>query len=481
VYGALIENFDSAYGGQSIGDFANVVGDLIVSGNRLILSDVPYRFQTLPISDTGNVYVWDISDFRNARAPSLGTIPIPDGAYDVAYIGRYLYVAAGAAGLLIFLDTSVASPTPTATATPTGTRVPSPPTPACAGGVVQVLQEGISGYHGTSDTSILAWEPSRNFGEDVWIRVRSGEWESGLLRFEIAPPASGWRVNSAILALYVEDRSNTNSATYEMYELLRSWDERSATWLLARSNDPWGLPGANLVGVDRDNVLLGSGPLSSTGLWLSWDVTPLVRKWVSEPASNHGVIIIGKGAAGVEYRFASKEHSNSRLRPHLAICLQAETTTPTPTPSPTRTPTATPSPMPTATLSPTPSQTPTPTQLPGGDLVLSGRVFDASDPSNPPISAAHILASLECIGRSFEAYTNLAGSYSLLIPAAFANSCPYLKMSVSASGYQTHVQEFPKSFLRANPILNFGLLPEMGAVPQQAVLPLVLKFTWAYP
>ena len=277
----------------------------------------------------------------------------------------------------ILTDTPTSTPTATNTATLTGTPT-STPTQTPTGGVESiVLQQGVDGYAGCDDTSILQWEPTTNFGSDGWLKVRSGGWESALIRFDLAPLGPNPHIEEATLSLYVVSRSNENTMTTRLYQLLRPWSESQATWQEASAGVAWAVGGATGVGVDRSGTALHTTALDATLQWLSWDITGLVAQWAADPAGNYGLIFAGEGSGGVEYRFCSGEYEwGDEFRPKLEIWSSARptatatptgTSTPTVTPTPSSTPTpsvtSTPSVTLTPTLTVTPTETPTPTPV----------------------------------------------------------------------------------------------------------------------
>ncbi|KPL15577.1 MAG: hypothetical protein AMJ93_16480, partial [Anaerolineae bacterium SM23_84] len=92
-----------------------------------------------------------------------------------------------------------------------------------------------------------------------------------------------------------------------------------------------------------------------------FDVTSIVQKWVANPASNKGVLLVGPNPA-VIYYYRNSRFTNVDERPRLVITWTIPAAPPTPTPTPTSSPT----PGPTAT----PTQTPTPTSIPGAEVIL---------------------------------------------------------------------------------------------------------------
>jgi hypothetical protein len=168
------------------------------------------------------------------------------------------------------------------------------------------------------------------------------------------------------------------------------------------------------------------------------------------------------------------------------------TTTPTATATPTETPTATATPTLTATASVTPTDTPTftptatatatptatstltPTATPtlGGDLTLTGRVFDIARGPIRGIAGATVSALL-CTSQALSAETDLSGSYRLVLPEAQID-CDFIGLSVAAAGYQVRAEPFAVIDLRLRPARDFAIL-QQPTVPHTLLwLPLVM-------
>jgi hypothetical protein len=292
--------------------------------------------------------------------------------------------------------TSTRTPSPTATtAAPTATRTPTSlpgtatptattsPTPFPAGQNVVVLQQGLLGYGGTSDTYITELNQSANLATQTGLIVRNDNTYEGLVQFEMLSIPAGAIINEATFRLYSYSRDSTVPMDVQVYALLRPWVDTQANWGQASTTNPWGLPGANDPLTDRSAALAATRSVVSSSGWYSFEVTALVRDWVTNPQLNYGIILRGSGIDSVAYSFASANYPVVSVRPQLVIdcTILVATETPTPTRSPTlgtptpptATPTITRTPTRTATAtasatatvtatrSPTPIVTPTPT------------------------------------------------------------------------------------------------------------------------
>ena len=275
--------------------------------------------------------------------------------------------------------------TPTATRTstpsqtpvgPTSTPTPSPTATTPSPIATIELQNGLNGYAGCEDTFIDIFAQSSNFGNNDIMELRAKHEKNLLMRFDLSALDSlpvGATIDTAALSLWCTNQSNESPIEVNSYRLLRTWDELQATWLQARSGDPWGEPGAFQMGVDRAPETSTLGVLDRKDMWMHLDWTFLVSQWRDNPSINHGAVISGTGWAHVSYWFAGSEHATQSIRPRLVVTY----TNPIPTATATSPATKTPTHTPTGTTAPTwtPTRTPTPTATVGAGP-------DAYEPDN---------------------------------------------------------------------------------------------------
>jgi len=153
-----------------------------------------------------------------------------------------------------------------------------------------------------------------------------------------------------------------------------------------------------------------------------------------------------------------------------ATAIHSPTTTPslTPTPPSTVTPSPTQTETPTATPTLTPTLTPSATPTLGGDLELTGRVYDIERGTEHGITGVTVSVR-SCVPCSFSSVTSLEGKYNLRVPEVHLK-CTYIGLSISALGYELRAEPFPVIALRLQPSRDFGIL----ALPIQHVwLPLL--------
>ena len=225
------------------------------------------------------------------------------------------------------------------------------------------------GYTGVSDTFLNGWEPSTSFGRNSQLRVRSDEGgiKVPLLRFDLTQLPQTSEVCTATLGLYVKERSVPSAMLLQPYELLKPWDEASATWTNSQTGVRWAADGAQKRCEDTACQPFAIVGVNHVGQWVLLDVTSMVRKWVAYPESNFGLSIVGSAEANMELVIVSSDApTEASFRPYLSIVYgdPAPTPTPTATASPTATSTQTATATASATLSPTPSPTATATPSP---------------------------------------------------------------------------------------------------------------------
>lgn len=239
-----------------------------------------------------------------------------------------------------------------------------------------MLQQGVLGYSGTSDTYIAEKNPSSNYGYMANLMAKNDGSYSGLLRFNLQSIPSSAVVNQSTLRLYTYNRDYGLPTEIQIYGLLRPWVDTQASWQSASGDSVWGQPGASNPGLDRSEAMYAARTVSTLSTWYSFDITALVAQWVANPGSNYGLLLRGSGSDSVSYSFASANYPSLSVRPQLQIEYMVPTPGPTSAqPTATNTPaavaTATPTWTPTSTPIPTPSAVPTvtPTPRPVNDYI----------------------------------------------------------------------------------------------------------------
>jgi len=229
------------------------------------------------------------------------------------------------------------------------------------------LQQGVLGYQGSGDTYMSTYKPTGNFSLQANLVVKNDNLYEGLLRFDLGSIPPGSTIQQAKLRLYPYYRSQAAPMEVRVHRVLRVWIDRQATWNNAAAGFPWAVPGANDTLSDRAPDAAAVQTVSTLNTWYEFDITALVRVWVSDAALNNGVVLLGGGSSSVDYHLASSNHPTLSARPQLVIEYTAPLTPTPPTATLTATQTTTPSATPvivptfTPTASATPLISPTPT------------------------------------------------------------------------------------------------------------------------
>jgi len=204
------------------------------------------------------------------------------------------------------------------------------------------------------DTYITSWDITGNYGTSYTASIRPSEM-SMLMQFDLSAIPATATVLEATLRLYVI-QAGAHELPVAIHRVLRPWQPAEATWQRARLNDPWGAAGCRSAGVDYLAQADASFTFRAQNVWIDVPVTALAQAWVSQPATNYGLVMHGGGGISVEHRVVTVNNPLTELRPRLLLAWTQLAPTPTPPPA-TATPTATKPPA--TTASPTITRTPT--------------------------------------------------------------------------------------------------------------------------
>ncbi|MFH1929176.1 MAG: DNRLRE domain-containing protein [Chloroflexota bacterium] len=221
------------------------------------------------------------------------------------------------------------------------------------------FQYGVSpsqDYTGVEETFLLGEAGSEwnNYGVDAGMKVISTGIMRPLIRFDISSIPYWADVVEARLYLYANwycERRCNDPFQVTAYKLIRPWEETEASWYMASSGDMWGQKGADDTS-DRHFSAAGTTTIQETNQWYNWEITNLVQDWVSTPAQNRGMILVGSGSGlNIKRSFWTSEHGSASQLPKLMVIYEVS---PDVTPEPTSTPTITPFPTGVPTPTPTP-------------------------------------------------------------------------------------------------------------------------------
>lgn len=179
-------------------------------------------------------------------------------------------------------------------------------------------------YMGCSDTTIVGAPP---FGGNAngWGLVVSGSNPAGstLVYFDVSVLPSDATVTMVQLQLQGSDPASDG---FNIYEVLRPWNEATATWTTFDGVTPWTTPGANGAGTDRGATSLGTGNISSGANTYSLNATGagIVQEWSRGTRPNRG-LLLANFAAGNRGAWIDREGANLMTRPALIVTLTSPT------------------------------------------------------------------------------------------------------------------------------------------------------------
>lgn len=159
-------------------------------------------------------------------------------------------------------------------------------------------------FKGVADAHVYEVQEANNTGLEPLFELTgdgTGDARHGVIRFDLSALPPGTQVGSARLWLYLAGRRGSLQTTPKVIEarpLIRPWKEGTG-----RTDEVAGYKGGPAIagGVSyKDGVANGAGdpadavtvqPGEPVGRWLSWDVTPIVRRHVAHPDENLGILL----------------------------------------------------------------------------------------------------------------------------------------------------------------------------------------------
>src|SRR6266496_5040790 len=172
-----------------------------------------------------------------------------------------------------------------------------------------ILQRGLAGYAGVSDTFLNATASGTPYGASNPLYLDGANY-TPLVRFAVfqsegGPVPNGAVIQSAKLELYKQYYDNS----LQLNALLKPWVESQATWFNSQTGVPWSAPDAAGAGTDyaaiADAVVAGS---YNPG-WVAFDVTARMRTWSASAGTNFGWRMALAAASANAIQFNSSEYT----------------------------------------------------------------------------------------------------------------------------------------------------------------------------
>lgn len=165
-----------------------------------------------------------------------------------------------------------------------------------------VLREGCDGYTGCLDTYICKVDPDQNFnqGNDkntLFLRkvVGSPTGRFVLVRWDLPTDSLKEReILSAKIVLFVQKNPYDlqDHQRVGVFPLKRPWEPLEVTWQQASSSVKWDQEGAQGMADMDSSAVVEAETLTEDRYPVEFQLPlNLVKQWVANPESNHGVLI----------------------------------------------------------------------------------------------------------------------------------------------------------------------------------------------
>jgi hypothetical protein len=176
----------------------------------------------------------------------------------------------------------------------------------------------------TVDTYLDAANPSLNYGAGVTARIDADPSRVALLRFDISSIAPGATVTAAELAVTTAV-DPLEEGSVQIFEVMENWAEgdgvgaaAAANWTQRTSNNDWTTAGAG-SGSRAPSAMSEVAPSTAATRYRVALPLELVQRWVADPATNRGLVLVAINAATHGVDLESSESATTAARPSLSI------------------------------------------------------------------------------------------------------------------------------------------------------------------
>ena len=189
---------------------------------------------------------------------------------------------------------------------------------ASLNGGTLVLQNGLNGYSGCSDTYLVMGADNAQGAKDKLVvegyHCSACIDQRALIRFDLSSRPSSGDISSAALSIYSIDQPRPGPARVDVYRVNRSWSEGVAGWMTAEPTIGWARQGGDFV-TPRDTFYQYGTEIA---VWHVVVVTSMIRDFLARPERNFGLMLYMEPTM-LTVRYASSGNADQSLRPKLTI------------------------------------------------------------------------------------------------------------------------------------------------------------------
>ncbi len=191
-----------------------------------------------------------------------------------------------------------------------------------------VWSPGGEAYAGTQDNHIYSYSGAAdaNYGRYSQLTTGGSDVKRLLVKFKVfksegGPVPDGAVVSGATLKLY--KTGSYDYGPYNVFRVLKSWEETESSWNGAKTGDAWNSPGCSGAGTDRSTDPVATPQRGWDPGWMDVDVTGCVQAFSSGTANNGWLLVDPYG----NYRsWASRDYTaDTSLRPKLVVTYTGNT------------------------------------------------------------------------------------------------------------------------------------------------------------
>jgi hypothetical protein len=158
--------------------------------------------------------------------------------------------------------------------------------------------------------------PTLNYGDltYTWVQSEGGTVKKPILKFDLS--SFDEEVASAEIMMYCNG-GTVGGATTGVHRVTQAWTENGSTWNTYDGTNGWSTTGGDYdpTAEDTDSFFIPIG-------WRTWDVTDMVKGWVSGTYQNNGMIFVPQGTSYGKF-FQSSDSTNPDLRPKLVVTIKS--------------------------------------------------------------------------------------------------------------------------------------------------------------